>query len=111
MTSKRLERGFYWVRTHLGWTVAELSPFYDEDRDFCNWYLCGYEAAWMTYELEEINETPLTIPGSIPERTTVVSVINQLGGDIHSAASIEGIRALSILKKLLKKNQTTCTKS
>lgn len=101
--SKKLERGFYWVRTVSGWTIAELSPFYDSDgQDYSSWYLCGCETAYMTKELQEIRETPLTEPGRIPARTSVVSVFDQLGKDIHSAATIEGIKALSILKSLLK---------
>lgn len=101
--SKQLVKGFYWVRYGTGWTVAEFSPFYDEDNDYGSWYICGNECAIMTKELDEINEAPLTEPGKIPQRTAAVSVFDQFGRDINSTLTIEGIKVLSVLKSLFKK--------
>lgn len=78
--TKKLKRGFYWVRTVSGWTVAQLSPFYDGDDDYSSWYICGNECAFSTGDLEEINETTLAVPATIPQRTTIVSIPNQMGG-------------------------------
>jgi hypothetical protein len=74
------EAGFYWVKWGAYWTVAEFTPFYDEDgTDYGSWYICGNECMFMTREFEEIADNPLVIPGKIPERTTIKSIVYQSG--------------------------------
>lgn len=51
------EAGFYWVRTVMGWTVAELSPGFEEEFDM--WYICGNEDGYRTSELQEIDKKPI----------------------------------------------------